>query len=91
MSQHNIPGGSTSSSPAPITHQIIDAGADPPAVPSTPHTAYVAGWAAARRGEDLATVIYDASLRWPMGDIREWCELVCCASLGFWTGEGGAP
>ena len=61
---------------------------DPDAVPTTPHTAYVAGWDAARRGDDLATVIYDAVLRWPMGsDIREWCELVTCASLGYWTGD----
>ena len=58
------------------------------AVPTTPHTAYVAGWNAARRGDDLATVIYDAVLRWPMGsDVREWCELVACTSLGFWAGD----
>jgi hypothetical protein len=71
-----------------LTVRQIDAGADRPAVPTTPHTAYVAGWAAARRGDDLATVIYDAALTWPMGDVHDWAELVACASLGYWS-EGG--
>ena len=75
--------------PSTPTHQIIDAGTDPPAVPTTPHRAYCAGLDAASRGEDLATVIYIAALTWPMADIREWAELVACASLGFWTAEGG--
>jgi hypothetical protein len=64
---------------------------DPADAPGTPHQAYCAGWDAARRGDDLANVIYDAALRWPMGDLHDWCELVACASLGYWTGEGGTP
>jgi hypothetical protein len=62
----------------------------PPAdIPDSCHRAYCYGLDASRNGVDLATVIYDAAMSWPLADVHAWCELVACASLGYWTGEGG--
>lgn len=61
---------------------------DQPDIPSTPHKAYCAGLEASQRGDDLATVTYDALLRWPMDDLGELAELIASASLGYWTGGG---
>jgi len=57
-------------------------------IPTTPHRAYVAGMEASRRGDDLATVVYDALLRWPMDSLPELAELITNASLGYWVTEG---
>lgn len=64
--------------------------ADPGGIPTTPHRAYVAGWEAARRGEDLVTVVHAALRTWPLDEgLGELAELIACASLGFWTEGGG--
>jgi hypothetical protein len=59
-------------------------------IPSTPHKAYCIGWNASRRGDDLVTVVHAALRTWPLDEgLDELAELITCASLGFWTGEGG--
>lgn len=60
----------------------------PAVIPMTPHRAYCEGLEASRRGDDLATVVYDALLRWPLDDLPELAELIASASLGYWV-EGG--
>ena len=58
-------------------------------IPATPHQAYIAGWDAARRGDDLVLVVYAALCTWPADDFGELAELITCAELGYRTGEGG--
>ncbi len=69
---------------------FVDNSADspPPAFPATSYDAYVAGMSACRAGTDLAVVVHEAVLKWPLSDHHRWCELVASASLGYWT-EGG--
>jgi hypothetical protein len=59
-------------------------------VPATPHQAYCVGWDAARRGNDMVTVVHAALRTWPMDEgLSELAELIVCASLGYWTEGGG--
>ncbi len=59
-----------------------------PAIPTTAVEAYVAGMRACRSGVDLAALVHEATMLWPLTDHALWCELVASASVGYWM-EGG--
>jgi hypothetical protein len=62
-----------------------------PDVPTTLDKAYVAGWDASRRGDDLVVVVYAALRSWPLDEgLGELAELITSASYGYHTAEGGA-
>lgn len=67
----------------------LDAPAVSPAeipIARTPHQAYTVGAEAARRGDDLHTVVYAALRSWPIDlGLDELAELVTSATLGYWT------
>jgi hypothetical protein len=77
----------------PIPDALVQTDAEAPSAlptpPTTVHQAYCRGWDSARRGEDFASVVYDAYQQWPRDDVRAWCELVASASLGHQVGAEG--